>query len=115
MIINAINVKLLWLLQKQRCCQDFFINQLNILKKVRLQNTYLLFVTEFDEIEYLPISKSMYPFRMRKSNITFADPGATSGVVISFISSLHGTSSNSSTSPSLLKGWKDLGSSKSKK
>ena len=40
-------------------------------------NTYLLFVTEFDEIEYLPISKSMYPFRMRKSRIIFAAGGLT--------------------------------------
>ena len=62
----------------------------------------------------LPVSKSMYPFRIRKSNTIFAGAGATSGVVIIFMSSLTGTSSNSSTSPSLLEGSKDLGSSKSK-
>ena len=89
--------------------------QVPALQKFKINiSEYILYLTEFDEIEYLPISKSMYPFRMRKSRIIFAAGGLTSAVVISLMSSLTGTSSKPSTSPSLLEGLKDLGSSKSK-
>ena len=89
--------------------------QVPALQKFKINiSEYILYLTEFDEIECLPISKSIYPFRMRKSRIIFAAGGLTSGVVISLMSSLTGTSSKTSTLPSLLEGLKDLGSSKSK-
>ena len=83
----------------------------HIYKNFDLEYTIRIFTKLFNK--YIPFSKVRNPFRIRKSISLGAELIETSRSQILLIRSESGTSKNSFTSPSLLVGVNDFGTSRS--